>query len=129
MFTSHHGVWNRRSVLKHASLVFSTDDAFGLQANSLKTSVLTFVALLTTVHTDIFNTLLESQTLIPSLVFLLSHLATPIWEDDELLGLSPTMVVSYVIMHLLKVQCILKAILKLNPNFESNSISPSSPGL
>jgi hypothetical protein len=63
----------------------------------MRISILTFIAIMSVSDAEALPVLLESQTLIPSLVLFLAHLTNPIWEDDETLMASPTTVTSYVI--------------------------------
>ncbi|KAG5731973.1 hypothetical protein E4T56_gene18246 [Termitomyces sp. T112] len=56
----------------------------------VKTSILTFFALLSNSRPDVHAHLLMSTTVIPSLVFFLAQLTTAFWEDDEeLVSASP----------------------------------------
>ncbi|KII92061.1 hypothetical protein PLICRDRAFT_103681 [Plicaturopsis crispa FD-325 SS-3] len=71
----------------------------GREAESMRTSILVLFAALSTAHADARTILLESQLLIPTLVFYLTHLVSPLWEDDETLMASPTSV-SPLVRHL-----------------------------
>ena len=68
-----------------------------LQYHSLKESILTFVTMLSLAHTDALTILLESLTLIPSLVLYLTHLTTPFREDDVELMASPSDTVCFLV--------------------------------
>lgn len=74
----------------------SSVDPRVLEAVSMRTSILTFIALLSISHADALTIIMESQMLIPSLVMFLTHLSTPLWEDDVTLMTSSAMVTSYV---------------------------------
>jgi hypothetical protein len=66
----------------------------------MKTHILSFIAMLSTTHPDASAALLESQTLVPSLVVFLSQQTAPIWEDDEVLTSSPATAASYAFLFL-----------------------------
>ena len=66
-----------------------------VQAQSLKDSILIFFTMLSVAHNDALTILLESLTLIPSLVVYLTHLTTPFREDDVELMASPSTITSY----------------------------------
>jgi hypothetical protein len=68
----------------------SQTDLAPVQAQILRDSVLTFFTMLSVAHTDALTILLESLTLIPSLVLYLTHLTTPFREDDIKLMASPS---------------------------------------
>lgn len=59
------------------------------QATGLKDTILAFFNMLALAHVDALTILIESLTLIPSLVLHLTHLATPFREDDWQLIDSP----------------------------------------
>jgi len=67
----------------------------------MRIHILTFIAILSVSHAEALPVLLESPTLILSLVLFLAQLATPIWEVDETLMESPAIVESYVDMMVL----------------------------
>jgi hypothetical protein len=71
------------------------DDIIVPQAQSLKDSILTFFTMLSVAHTDALTILLESLTLVPSLVLHLTHLMTPFREDDVELIASSSRITSY----------------------------------
>ena len=66
-----------------------------VQAQSLRDSILIFFTTLSVAHNDALTILLESLTLIPSLVIYLTHLTTPFREDDVELMASPSTITSY----------------------------------
>jgi hypothetical protein len=66
-----------------------------VQAQYLRDSILAFFTMLSVAHTDALTILLESLTLIPSLVLYLTHLVTPFREDDVELMASPSTITSY----------------------------------
>ncbi|EMD37735.1 hypothetical protein CERSUDRAFT_94735 [Gelatoporia subvermispora B] len=64
----------------------------GPEANMLRETILKLVATLSAKHTDAVAVLLGSQIMIPSIVLFLVDLMTPLFEDDEELQNSPSMV-------------------------------------
>ncbi|OCH88272.1 hypothetical protein OBBRIDRAFT_96429 [Obba rivulosa] len=64
----------------------------GLEANLLRETILKMVATLAVKHADAVTVLLASQMLIPSIVLFLIDLITPLFEDDEELQRSPSVV-------------------------------------
>jgi hypothetical protein len=65
----------------HNSLT-CVDDAFAIQGDSIRTSVLTTLISLAMAHEDALTILSESPFFIPSLVILLAELSTALWEED-----------------------------------------------
>ncbi|EGN99743.1 hypothetical protein SERLA73DRAFT_179920 [Serpula lacrymans var. lacrymans S7.3] len=63
----------------------------GPEITSMKESILTFFSMLSQSHLDALTILVESRTLVPSLVAYLTHSSTPLWEDDDLLRSSPSL--------------------------------------
>ncbi|KAI0930684.1 hypothetical protein AcV5_007334 [Taiwanofungus camphoratus] len=68
----------------------------GQEADALRETTLAFVASLSIAHQDALTILVQSQTLIPSIVVYLSNLTTPIWEEDELFMESPALIEAVV---------------------------------
>ncbi|KAH7925536.1 hypothetical protein BV22DRAFT_1104899 [Leucogyrophana mollusca] len=62
----------------------------GPDADSMKTFILAFFAMLSVSHPDALTILVESQAVIPSLVLYLTHLSMILWEDDQMLMASPS---------------------------------------
>jgi len=58
--------------------------------------ILTYIAVLAISSADSLSVLLESHTVIPSLVLFLAQLTTPIWEEEEALISSPSTLTSLV---------------------------------
>ncbi|KAI0700875.1 hypothetical protein BC835DRAFT_1325264 [Cytidiella melzeri] len=55
----------------------------GPEADQLRDHILTFVSILALSHPDALSVLLQSQTLIPSIVLFLTNETISFWEDDE----------------------------------------------
>jgi len=58
--------------------------------------VLSFFGMLSITHTDAHAILVGSYSLIPSLVFFVTQLTTPLWEDEERLMTSPEITTSLI---------------------------------
>ncbi|KZT08498.1 uncharacterized protein LAESUDRAFT_811538 [Laetiporus sulphureus 93-53] len=63
----------------------------GHEANMLKETILAFIAGVGIAHRDALAILLESQTLVLSIVVFLTNITTPLFEEDEALLRSPDM--------------------------------------
>ncbi|KAI0344600.1 hypothetical protein BDW22DRAFT_1066488 [Trametopsis cervina] len=61
----------------------------GPEAEEMRNSILTFIAILSVSHPDALVTLLQSQTLVPSIIVYLTNATNAFWEDDEELIQSP----------------------------------------
>ncbi|KIK97358.1 hypothetical protein PAXRUDRAFT_824987 [Paxillus rubicundulus Ve08.2h10] len=70
------------------SLLADTDRK-GPEADELKSHIIMFFGMLSTAHPNAYTLLVESQELIPSMVFYLYHLVTRIWNEDEVLSNDP----------------------------------------
>ncbi|KAF9529411.1 hypothetical protein CPB83DRAFT_264789 [Crepidotus variabilis] len=55
---------------------------------TFKINILTFIAQIAISNPSAYTALIDSPTLIPSLLLFTSHLATPLWEDDDQLKCS-----------------------------------------
>lgn len=67
----------------------------------MRRSILTTLTLLAIAHADGLAILVESRTLIPSLIVLLTNLTDPLWEEAEELMSSATQLISCVSISLL----------------------------
>jgi hypothetical protein len=67
-----------------------------LQADAMRTSILTFIAMMSIAHADALAMLRQIHTLIPYLVVFLTQVTSLLWEDDETLMASPSIATSYV---------------------------------
>ncbi|OSX66525.1 hypothetical protein POSPLADRAFT_1053162 [Postia placenta MAD-698-R-SB12] len=70
----------------------------GAEADALKESILAFVASLSVAHADAITILVQSQTLIPSMVVFLTQVSTPFFEEEPSLMRSPARVESVVVL-------------------------------
>ncbi|KIJ18623.1 hypothetical protein PAXINDRAFT_110123 [Paxillus involutus ATCC 200175] len=61
----------------------------GPEADELKRHIIMFFGMLSNAHPNAYTLLVESQELIPSMVFYLYHLVTPIWDENEVLSNDP----------------------------------------
>ncbi|KAJ7587198.1 hypothetical protein C8J56DRAFT_943791 [Mycena floridula] len=66
------------------------------ESMEMKTSILTFIATLSMSHPEAMAILTASHVLIPSLVLYLTHLTTPLWEDNPDLMENPELIVSTI---------------------------------
>ncbi|KAI8994049.1 hypothetical protein BD414DRAFT_576645 [Trametes punicea] len=62
-------------------LIDATRD--GLESRRLREAILNFFTTLAVSHTDALSILLQSRTLLPSIIVFLSNLTAPLWEEDE----------------------------------------------
>ena len=67
-----------------------------IQADDLKEAILIFITTLAAAHPDALTILLQSHTLIPSIIVFLMNLTTPYFEEEEWLMQSSDLIEAYV---------------------------------